>query len=149
MTAKKSRLRFRSKLAPGFAGMVVSQILLILSSVFIARAMAPTDFGVFSVWRGIVTVLAFLLTGRFELVLAFEADSESRKKWFISIIIIILCTSVLVGSLLLLVCLTGYYFGLSCLAKFPILMIVMCSRSRYSSIQRVIPEVMIFLVPAR
>jgi O-antigen/teichoic acid export membrane protein len=60
-------------------GTVAAQSIPLLGSLVIARIYAPADFGVFSAWLGIVMMAAVIVTGRFEMALAVEADGSPRR----------------------------------------------------------------------
>lgn len=60
-------------------GTVAAQSIPLLGSLVIARIYAPADFGVFSAWLGIVMMAAVIVTGRFEMALAVEADGAPRR----------------------------------------------------------------------
>jgi O-antigen/teichoic acid export membrane protein len=60
-------------------GTVVAQFIPIVGSLLLARQYAPTEFGVFSVWLGIVLLFSIVLTGRFETALAIIPDGEPRR----------------------------------------------------------------------
>jgi O-antigen/teichoic acid export membrane protein len=65
-------------------GTALAQIIPILGSLIVARQYAPTEFGIYSGWLGVVMLLAILLTGRFETALAIESDGEPRRLAVIS-----------------------------------------------------------------
>lgn len=60
-------------------GTVAAQSIPLLGSLVIARLYAPADFGYFSAWLGIVMMAAVIVTGRFEMALAVEADGSPRR----------------------------------------------------------------------
>jgi O-antigen/teichoic acid export membrane protein len=60
-------------------GTVAAQSIPLLGSFVIARIYAPADFGVFSAWLGVVMIAAVIVTGRFEMALALEADGTPRR----------------------------------------------------------------------
>lgn len=60
-------------------GTVAAQSIPLLGSLVIARLYAPAEFGVFSAWLGIVMMAAVVVTGRFEMALAVEADGAPRR----------------------------------------------------------------------
>lgn len=59
-------------------GMLIAQAIPLLGSLLIARLYAPSEFGTFSAWLGIVMTAAVLVTGRLEMALVVEADGEPR-----------------------------------------------------------------------
>ena len=65
-------------------GTMLAQMIPVAGSLVIARQYAPSDFGVFSAWLGMVLFLAVVLTGRFETALAIEDDGEPRRLAFVS-----------------------------------------------------------------
>ena len=60
-------------------GTVAAQSIPLLGSLVIARLYAPAEFGLFSAWLGMVMMAAVLVTGRFEMALAVEADGAPRR----------------------------------------------------------------------
>lgn len=60
-------------------GTVAAQSIPLLGSLVIARIYAPAEFGLFSAWLGMVMLAAVMVTGRFEMALAVEADGAPRK----------------------------------------------------------------------
>lgn len=60
-------------------GTVAAQSIPLLGALVIARIYAPTEFGVFSAWMGIVMLAAVVVTGRFEMALSVEADGAPRR----------------------------------------------------------------------
>ena len=80
-------------------GTAVAQAIPIVGSLIIARQYAPAEFGVFSAWLGIVMLIGVVLTGRFEMALAIEADGEPRRIGVIATLI----TTLLVSCFLLVV----------------------------------------------
>jgi O-antigen/teichoic acid export membrane protein len=99
---------FWRNVASVFTGTAVAQAIPVLGSLVIARQYLPADFGIFSAWLGLVMLLAVVLSGRFETVLAIEADGEPRHKAFISTLATIMLTSLIAGCLLA----AFYAFGL-------------------------------------
>jgi O-antigen/teichoic acid export membrane protein len=62
-----------------FTGTVAAQSIPLLGSLVIARIYAPAEFGLFSAWLGLVMMAALVITGRFEMTLAVEADGAPRR----------------------------------------------------------------------
>jgi O-antigen/teichoic acid export membrane protein len=60
-------------------GTVAAQSIPLLGSIVIARIYAPAEFGLFSAWLGMVMMAAVVVTGRFEMALAVEADGAPRR----------------------------------------------------------------------
>ncbi|WJM96286.1 oligosaccharide flippase family protein [Pseudomonas defluvii] len=81
-------------------GAALAQIIPILGSLVIARLYAPSEFGVFSSWLGIVLLLSVFLTGRFEMALAIEADGEPRRLAVLSTLATACLTALVAAALL-------------------------------------------------
>ena len=62
-----------------FSGTVVAQAIPVLTTLFVARLIAPAVFGEFSVWLGLVMIASVIVTARFETALAVESDGYRRK----------------------------------------------------------------------
>jgi O-antigen/teichoic acid export membrane protein len=62
-----------------FSGTAIAQAVPLIGSLIIARIYAPVEFGVFATWLGIISVVAVVLTGRFEAALAVVADGQPRN----------------------------------------------------------------------
>ena len=60
-------------------GTVAAQSIPLLGSLVIARIYAPAEFGLFSAWLGMMMMAAVVVTGRFEMTLAVEADGAPRR----------------------------------------------------------------------
>lgn len=60
-------------------GTVAAQSIPLLGSLVITRLYEPADFGYFSAWLGIVMMAAVIVSGRFEMALAVEADGSPRR----------------------------------------------------------------------
>jgi len=60
-------------------GMVVAQSIPILSSLVITRIFAPSQFGLFAAWLGVVMFFSIIVTGRFEITLVVEKDGLPRQ----------------------------------------------------------------------
>lgn len=78
-------------------GTAISQILPVLGSFIIARLYIPDDFGIFSVWVGLVSLAAVVVTGRYETALPIVKDGNIRR---ISMLAVLFTASL--GSLSLL-----------------------------------------------
>lgn len=63
-----------------FAGTLLAQLIPIIGSLFITRIFAPSEFGKFSAWLAIVTLVSVIITLRFETVLAIVEDGMDRVK---------------------------------------------------------------------
>jgi len=101
-------------------GSAVAQVIPILGSVIIARQFAPSVFGEFSAWLGIVLLLAVLLPCRFEMALAIEGDGEPRRLAVISILV----TACLVGCVTAVLLAIGLMLFPYLLAKFSFILII-------------------------
>ncbi|MFK7848595.1 MAG: lipopolysaccharide biosynthesis protein [Rhodothermales bacterium] len=84
--------KFWSNIFYVFQGAVVAQIIPIVSYIFIARLVAPESFGKFSVWVGLVTIGATVVTLRLENMLVVKTDGADRNRavWHIFYTIILL-----------------------------------------------------------
>lgn len=71
---------FWRSVASVLTGTALAQAIPILGSLVIARQYAPSEFGRFSAWLGLVLLAAVALTGRFETALALEPDGEPRRR---------------------------------------------------------------------
>jgi O-antigen/teichoic acid export membrane protein len=60
-------------------GTVAAQAIPLLGSLLLARLYTPADFGLFATWLGLTSFAAVVLTGRYEVALAIEADGISRR----------------------------------------------------------------------
>jgi O-antigen/teichoic acid export membrane protein len=72
--------RYWHSIGAVLTGTAVAQIIPTIGALVIARQYAPAEFGVFSVWLGIVSFISIVLTGRFETVLAIVPDGEPRRQ---------------------------------------------------------------------
>ena len=80
--------------------MGVAQAIPLVGSLLIARIYVPAEFGIFSAWFGVVTVLAVLLSGRFEAALAVEPDGSARQMAVAATLVTICASSVFsIGAL--------------------------------------------------
>lgn len=86
-------------------GTVAAQSIPLLGSLVIARLYAPAEFGIFSTWLGIVMMAAVVVTGRFEMALAAEADGAPRRfavaATLMTILLVSIFFSLIVGLLFL------------------------------------------------
>ena len=87
-------------------GTVAAQSIPLLGSLVIARIYAPAEFGLFSAWLGMVMMAAVVVTGRFEMTLAVEADGAPRRFAMVAT----LSTILMVSSFFALV-VGGVYFS--------------------------------------
>lgn len=81
-------------------GAAAAQSIPLLGSLVIARIYVPAEFGLFSVWLGIVSLLAVVVTGRYEAALAVELDGEPRR---VGVQAVLWCITVATGGILVLV----------------------------------------------
>ena len=72
-------------------GMVLAQAIPIVASLIIARIYIPAEFGIYSIWLGIVSIISVIVTGRLEHAVGLEETGEPRNK--ITITICLLYTS--------------------------------------------------------
>lgn len=86
--------------------MAIAQAIPLFGSLVIARLYAPTDFGAFSAWLGLVTLSAVLITGRFEVTLAIVEDGAPRKFAAVAT----LTTSILSCVVLAIITTAGYFW---------------------------------------
>lgn len=84
-------------------GSALAQLIPVLGSLILARQYAPTEFGIFSVWLGAVSLLSVVLTGRFETALAIESDGEPRRLAVISTLLTVLITACLSSAVLVVI----------------------------------------------
>ena len=89
------------------SGSVVAQAIPLIGSLVIARIFVPAEFGLFSAWLGMVMLAAVVVTARFEMALAVEADGAPRTVAVVATLAMV----VLVGSLLALVAGLLYWSG--------------------------------------
>ena len=74
-------------------GTVAAQSIPILGSLVIARIYAPSEFGLFSTWLGMVLMAAVVVSGRFEMALVVEADGAPRRFAMVATLTTILLAS--------------------------------------------------------
>ena len=70
-------------------GTAIAQSIPLLGSLLIARLYAPTEFGLFSAWLGVVMTAAVMVTGRLEMALVVEPDGEPRRLAMIATLVTI------------------------------------------------------------
>lgn len=71
--------RFWNHVGTVLTGAIVAQSIPLAGAVIIARQYAPAEFGLFSVWLGVVVLLSVVLTVRFETALAIIPDGDLRR----------------------------------------------------------------------
>lgn len=93
----KKQNTFISNISVLMIGIVIAQALGILISPVLTRLYDPADFGVYSLYTSILSVLTVFASMRFETALALpEDDKESSNIFILSFIIIILVTLITV-----------------------------------------------------
>jgi len=115
---------FWASVASVLTGTAIAQAIPVVGSLVIARQYIPTEFGVFAVWLGVVSVLAVILTGRFETSLAIESDGEPRRLAVFSIFVTILLTSFICAVLLVGLCLLGVIDSVPGADSLPIVLLI-------------------------
>lgn len=98
---------FWRSVAAVLTGTALAQAIPVAGSLIIARQYAPTDYGLFSAWLGMVLLAAVVLTGRFETALALEPDGEPRRRAVVSTLL----TAVL--SMIVLACAAAVVVAIS------------------------------------
>lgn len=93
--------KYWRNVASVLTGTAIAQVIPILGALVIARLFLPAEFGVFSAWLGLVVLLSVLLTCRFEMALAVEADGQPRRLAIAATLVTVLLVSVLVVAVLL------------------------------------------------
>lgn len=88
------RIFWRSVLTV-LTGTALSQLIPIFGALLLARLYAPSEFGTFSAWLGIVLIVAVFLTARYETVLPNLKDGAERE----GPVLFILSTGVLVAAI--------------------------------------------------
>ncbi len=73
-----------------------------LTTILIARFVAPSTFGQFSLWLGIVMIASVIVTARFETALAVEVDGHPRKLLLFGALVTVVVLSTLLGGVILL-----------------------------------------------
>lgn len=83
-----------------FSGAVLSQLIPVLGTFFIARIYTPADYGAYSLWLAVVLILAVILTLRYEAALALEKDGEERAIAVVATLCIVLLVGVFASLVL-------------------------------------------------
>lgn len=96
---------FWRNVGTALTGTALAQIIPVAGSLVLARQYAPTEFGIYSVWLGVVLLLAVVLTGRFETALAIVPDGEPRRLAALSTLV----TTVLAAGVFAVVCAIGIF----------------------------------------
>lgn len=68
-----------------------AQAIPLLGSLLIARIFLPTEYGEYAIWLGIVATCSVVITGRFEMALAIEAEGEPRRVATHATLFVVLC----------------------------------------------------------
>ena len=72
-------MNYWKSVASVLTGTMVAQVIPVLGSLVITRLYSPASFGGFSAWLSLSLLLAVLLTCRFEMAVAIEADGKPRR----------------------------------------------------------------------
>lgn len=83
-------------IASVLTGSAVAQMIPLLASLIIARLFSPAEFGVFSVWLGLVMLLAVFLTCRYDMALPIQEDGLPRQIGVIATTLMVLLLSFLI-----------------------------------------------------
>lgn len=89
--------KFWASVSSVLTGMVVAQSIPILSSLVITRIFAPSQFGLFAAWLGIVMFFSVMVTGRFEIALVVEKDGLPRQFAALSTVATIVLSCFMLG----------------------------------------------------
>ena len=100
--------RFWRSVGVVLTGSAMAQAIPLLGSLAIARIYAPGEFGLFASWLGVTSLLAVVITGRFEMALALEPDGEPRRVAVIAVLVTVAAASGGVLCLLTLSWLAGW-----------------------------------------
>lgn len=87
--------------------MITAQAIPLIGSLVIARIFIPADFGIYSIWLGYVSIVSVIITGRLEHALGLEEAGLTRKKLFVSVLILTVSVSIILFLLLIGYMLTG------------------------------------------
>jgi O-antigen/teichoic acid export membrane protein len=82
-------------------GMALAQVIPFVASLVIARIYIPAEFGIYSIWLGIVSIVSVIVSGRLEQAVGLEDIGELRNKLTIAIAIFTLLACGLAGGILL------------------------------------------------
>lgn len=85
------------------SGTVVAQLIPVLGAIILARQYDPAQFGAFAAWLGITLMLAVVLTGRFETVLAIEPDGAPRREAATHVLLTVLLACLPCAAIVLLI----------------------------------------------
>lgn len=80
-------------------GMMVAQAIPLIGSLLITRLYTPAEFGLFSMWLGIVLTVAVILTGRLEMALGMVDDGDPRQFAVFSVLVTTFLAAAVVGLL--------------------------------------------------
>lgn len=115
-TAGSGGDRFWRSVGVVLSGAAAAQAIPLLGSLLIARLFSPSEYGVFAVWLGVISLVAIVVTGRYEVALALEPDGELRR-----IAMVATLATILVGSLgLVLIAASAVPFLASRISRLPL-----------------------------
>jgi O-antigen/teichoic acid export membrane protein len=100
--------RFWSNVASVLSGTAVAQAVPILGSLALARFYLPSAFGSYSVWVGVVLILAVMATLRLEMALVVVEDGQPRRDAAQLVFVTVVLVALLGGAVLALL----WTFGL-------------------------------------
>ena len=91
------RSTFWRALVTVLSGSVIAQSIPIIGYLFIARIFAPSEFGIFAAWLGVVSVLGVGLTMRLEKTYVILAGKSERTQGLFATLVVILSNLLCVG----------------------------------------------------
>jgi O-antigen/teichoic acid export membrane protein len=103
-----------------FGGTFLAQLIPLAGTLALARIFPPSDFGIYSVWLGVVLFLSVVLTGRFEMSLAVEHDGDPRRLAATVTLFTIALGSAIAGCLLWL----SMHLQIASLSRLPLILIL-------------------------
>lgn len=115
------RSKFLSSVGAVMGGAFLAQLIPILGTLVLARIFEPASYGLFSAWLGGVYLLAVVLSCRFELSLAVEADGQPRR----SAVVLTLFTIGLMSLLAIFLLCSALYFDLELLTSLPLVALML------------------------
>ncbi len=99
--------RFWTNVASVLSGTAVAQAVPILGSLVLARFYLPSAFGSYSVWVGVVLILAIIATLRLEMALVVVEDGQPRREAAQLVFATVLLVGLVAGGVLSLLWATG------------------------------------------
>jgi O-antigen/teichoic acid export membrane protein len=105
-------------------GTAIAQAIPLIGSLVIARQYIPAEFGVFAAWLGAASVLAVILTGRFETSLAIESDGEPRRLAVFSTFVTVLLASFVCVVLIVVFFLFSAIYSVPLVDSLPIVIVI-------------------------